>query len=59
MAYSDGMPQGPGFLLLFQNYRTSNPEEKIDSDRILKDDNEILEIITMVMNCDGVSGLFK
>ena len=54
MAYSTEMPMGPGFLLFFQNYRTSNPEEKIDSDRILKDDNEILEIVTMLANCCGL-----
>ena len=54
MASSDGMPMGPGWLMFFQNYRTSNPEEPIDRNKILKDDNELIEIITMVMNCDGI-----
>jgi len=52
MAISTDMPMGPGFFIFFQTQRTNNPHPEIDSDRILKDDNELIEIITMVMNCD-------
>lgn len=56
MAVSTDMPMGPAWLMFFQNYRPGNPEPEItDRDRILKDDNELLEIITMLCQCDVIS----
>ncbi len=55
MAVTTGMPQGPGFLMFFQNERTNNPHKPdSDRDKIMKDDNEILEIVTMLTNCCGL-----
>jgi len=48
-------PMGPGFLIFFQNGRGGPTDDGvIDSKRIMKDDNEILELITMMINCDVI-----
>jgi hypothetical protein len=54
-------PMGPGWFMFFKNVKRGGPTDKppTDRDRILKDDNELIEIITMVINCDGISGLLK
>jgi len=52
-------PLGPGWFIFFRRYDNIGHDELVDGitditdgDRITKDDNEIIEIITMVMNCD-------
>jgi len=48
--------KGCGFFLYFKTKKKVGHDEKLklDSDRILKDDNEILELITMLFNCDKI-----
>jgi hypothetical protein len=54
-------PIGPGFFIFFQDVRIEKEIQEagagrskysIDSDRIMKDDNEILEILTSLANCN-------
>jgi len=48
--------KGGGFFIFFKTKKKAGHDEKLklDSDKIIKDDNEILEIITMLFNCDKI-----
>lgn len=42
-------PQGPGFLLFFQEGSRGGPNEKeVTQNRLEKDDQDILEILTLL-----------
>jgi len=57
MAYSTNYPMGPGFFIFFQDRLHRTPKEyepPSDRESIIRDDNEILDIITMLVNCDVI-----
>jgi len=48
-------PMGPGWFIFFQNGRGGSPDDvKLDSKRIMEDDNEVIELITLLANCDVI-----
>lgn len=56
MSMQTGFPIGPGWLIFFQDIKRGGPPDEIPTDyeRIMKDDNEIIELVTMMVNCDVI-----
>ena len=46
-------PMGPGWFILFRQVKGGSTGDKpVGYDKALKDDEEMIEILTMVLNCD-------
>lgn len=50
----DTSPMGPGFFILFQNAVRGGPPD-VAPERVVNDDQDLLDIITMLANCDKLN----